>query len=75
MLASISFRPLERCDFPLIQEWLAAPHVAVWWNEQYDLASVEAKYGPRVRRRRSAEPDFQFDAARKVLPSQRKFTV
>jgi aminoglycoside 6'-N-acetyltransferase len=48
MQASISFRPLERCDFPLMQEWLAAPHVAVWWNERNDLASVEAKYGPRI---------------------------
>jgi len=48
MLASISFRPLERSDFPLLQEWLSAPHVAAWWNERSDLASVEAKYGPRV---------------------------
>jgi len=48
MHASISFRPLERSDFPLLQEWLAAPHVGVWWKERLDLASVEAKYGPRV---------------------------
>src|SRR5215475_10946901 len=48
MHASISFRPLERSDFRLLQEWLAAPHVAVWWKECLDLASVEAKYGPRV---------------------------
>ena len=30
----ISFRELERSDFPLLQKWLAAPHVAVWWNEE-----------------------------------------
>jgi len=48
MHASISFRPLERSDFRLLQEWLAAPHVAAWWKEHLDLASVEAKYGPRV---------------------------
>jgi aminoglycoside 6'-N-acetyltransferase len=48
MKASISFRPLERCDFPLLQEWLSAPHVAAWWNERLDLPGVEAKYGPRV---------------------------
>jgi RimJ/RimL family protein N-acetyltransferase len=48
MQVSISFRPLERSDFPLLQEWLAAPHVVPWWNERTDLASVEAKYGPRV---------------------------
>ena len=45
---SISFRPLERSDFPLLQEWLSAPHVAAWWNERLDLRGVEAKYGPRV---------------------------
>jgi aminoglycoside 6'-N-acetyltransferase len=44
----ISFRPIERSDFPLLQNWLAAPHVAVWWNEPFDLASLEAKYGPRI---------------------------
>jgi RimJ/RimL family protein N-acetyltransferase len=57
MHASISFRPLERSDFPLLQEWLTAPHVAVWWNERADLASVEAKYSPRVD---GAEPTHVF---------------
>jgi aminoglycoside 6'-N-acetyltransferase len=44
----ISFRPLGRSDFPLLQKWLAAPHVAVWWNERFDLDSLEAKYGPCI---------------------------
>ena len=44
----ISFRPLTRSYFPLLQKWLAAPHVAVWWNERFDLDSLEAKYGPRI---------------------------
>jgi RimJ/RimL family protein N-acetyltransferase len=48
MQASISFRPLRRSDFPLLQQWLSAPHVAVWWRECLDLAGVETKYGPRV---------------------------
>jgi RimJ/RimL family protein N-acetyltransferase len=48
MQASISFRPLGRYDFPLLQEWLSAPHVDAWWHERLDLASVDAKYGPRV---------------------------
>jgi hypothetical protein len=47
--ASISFRPLSRSDFPLLQEWLSAPHVDAWWRERLDLASVEAKYGPDCR--------------------------
>jgi aminoglycoside 6'-N-acetyltransferase len=57
MRASISFRPLQRSDFPLLQEWLAAPHVAAWWNERNDLAGVEAKYGQRVD---GAEPTHVF---------------
>jgi aminoglycoside 6'-N-acetyltransferase len=48
MPASISFRPLRRSDFLLLQGWFLVPHVAAWWNELVDLASVEAKYGPRV---------------------------
>jgi aminoglycoside 6'-N-acetyltransferase len=48
MQTPISFRPLGRSDFPLLQEWLSAPHVVAWWHEPLDLASVTAKYGPRV---------------------------
>ena len=44
----ISFRLLGRTDFPLLQKWLAAPHVGDWWNERFDLASLEAKYGPAI---------------------------
>jgi aminoglycoside 6'-N-acetyltransferase len=54
---SISFRPLSRSDFHLLQEWLSAPHVAAWWHERFDLASVDAKYGPRVD---GAEPTHVF---------------
>jgi aminoglycoside 6'-N-acetyltransferase len=48
MRASLSFRPLVRSDFPLLQEWLSAIHVGVWWHERLDLAGVAARYGPRV---------------------------
>lgn len=44
----ISFRPIGRSDLPLLQKWLAAPHVAVWWNEPFDLVSLGAKYGPGI---------------------------
>lgn len=65
MQASISFRPLARSDFHLLQAWLAAPHVAAWWNERNDLASVEAKYGPRVD---SVEPTNVFVIEQKCRP-------
>ena len=57
MRASISFRPLTRSDFPALQEWLSAPHVAAWWHDPLDLAGVEAKYGRRVD---GAEPTHVF---------------
>ena len=44
----ISFRLLGCTDFPLLQKWLAAPHVGDWWNERFDLASLEAKDGPAI---------------------------
>jgi len=45
---SITFRQLGRSDFPLLQEWLSAPHVKAWWHDSLDLPGVEAQYGPRV---------------------------
>lgn len=45
---AISLRPLTRSNFPVLREWLAAPHVAAWWKESFDPESIEAKYGPRV---------------------------
>lgn len=44
----LAFRPLGRPDFPLVQRWLSAPHVEVWWHQALDLAGVHAEYGPRV---------------------------
>lgn len=55
--ASVSFRPLGRPDFPLLQEWLSAPHVDAAWHERLDLAGVNAKFGPRVD---GAEPTHVF---------------
>jgi aminoglycoside 6'-N-acetyltransferase len=44
----ISFRPLARGDFSLLQRWLAEPHIIAWWRDPSDLASIEAKYLPRI---------------------------
>jgi len=44
----VSFRALERSDFPLLQRWLSAPHVDAWWHDARDLAGLEQKYGPRI---------------------------
>ena len=53
----ISFRPIERADFPVMQKWLAAPHVAIWWNEPFDMVSLEAKYGSRID---GSEPIYTY---------------
>ncbi len=44
----VSFRALERTDFPLLQRWLSEPHVDAWWREPLDLVGLERKYGPRI---------------------------
>jgi|SRR5579884_3877476 len=44
----ITFRPLQHSDFARLQKWLAAPHVAVWWNERFEMPAVEAKYGAGI---------------------------
>jgi aminoglycoside 6'-N-acetyltransferase len=46
--ASVTFRPLERTDFELLERWLREPHVCAWWRERLDREGLEAKYGPRI---------------------------
>jgi aminoglycoside 6'-N-acetyltransferase len=62
---SISFRPLCRSDFALLQKWLCAPHVDEWWHEQLDRPGVEAKFGPRID---GAEPTHVFVIEEDSLP-------
>jgi aminoglycoside 6'-N-acetyltransferase len=44
----ISFRALDRSDFPLLQKWLSEPHIDAWWHQSLDLPGLERKYGPRI---------------------------
>jgi aminoglycoside 6'-N-acetyltransferase len=40
------FRPMTDADLPMVQRWLAAPHVAQWWGdpgEQFGLVSEDLK--------------------------------
>ncbi len=48
MFGEISFRPIARSDFQLLQRWLSEPHVDAWWHQPLDLAGLENKYGPRI---------------------------
>jgi aminoglycoside 6'-N-acetyltransferase len=45
---TLTVRPLTRDDLPQLSRWLAEPHVAEWWRDPSDLASVEASYGPCI---------------------------
>jgi aminoglycoside 6'-N-acetyltransferase len=44
----LGFRPLERGDFDLLVQWMAAPHVRYWWGDPRDRAGVEAEFGPCI---------------------------
>jgi aminoglycoside 6'-N-acetyltransferase len=49
-LPAVGFRPVAETDFPLMNAWLAQPHVRTFFQkEPITLAEVAAKYGPRVR--------------------------
>ncbi len=45
---TLSFHPLQRDDFRLLSLWFSKPHVEPWWREEYDLESIERRYGPAV---------------------------
>jgi aminoglycoside 6'-N-acetyltransferase len=46
--SDISFRAVQRADFPLLAQWLEAPHVQDWWREEFDPTGIEERYGPSV---------------------------
>jgi aminoglycoside 6'-N-acetyltransferase len=41
-------RPITVADLPLVSRWLAEPHVAAWWRDPSDLASVRQAYRPAI---------------------------
>lgn len=45
----ITFRRLAAADLPLLRGWLAAPHVARWWDHETSVEAVERDFGPGVR--------------------------
>jgi aminoglycoside 6'-N-acetyltransferase len=45
---AVTFRTLERTDFPRLAQWLAMPHVAPWWSDEPTVTALEGTYGPVV---------------------------
>jgi len=39
------FRPMSAGDLPLVQDWLARPHVAAWWHDSDDFEFVSGDLG------------------------------
>ena len=62
---ALTLRPLGRDDLPLLASWLSRPHVAKWWRDASDLASVEAAYGPLID---GTDPGEAFLALRQGQP-------
>jgi aminoglycoside 6'-N-acetyltransferase len=51
----VTFRRVNRADFPLLASWLAQPHVARWWNHDSTLEGVDRDFGPTVDGREPSE--------------------
>jgi aminoglycoside 6'-N-acetyltransferase len=52
-------------DLPHVVEWLAQPHVHLWWRLDYDLPAATKKYGPRLR---GEEPTHMLIVESDALP-------
>jgi aminoglycoside 6'-N-acetyltransferase len=51
----IAWRHVTAEDFPLLARWLAAPHVARWWNHETSPEAVARDFGPSARREEPGE--------------------
>lgn len=48
MNAEYRFRRLTRAEFGLLAGWLAAPHVARWWQHEFSPEAIERDFGAAV---------------------------
>ena len=55
MFTTLSFRPLEERDFPMLHEWVRRPHVAEWWSEPSTLEDIKGEYLPTLDGRSSTK--------------------
>ena len=44
----VTTRPLTGNDLVQVSRWLAEPHVAAWWKDPADLASVQQEFLPSI---------------------------
>jgi len=55
VFTTLSFRPLEERDFPMLHEWVRRPHVAQWWSEPSTLEDIKDEYLPTLDGRSSTK--------------------
>jgi aminoglycoside 6'-N-acetyltransferase len=60
---AVTLQRLRRADFARLAQWLAAPHVARWWDHETDAAAVERDFGPIVDGADPADAFVAVDAA------------
>jgi aminoglycoside 6'-N-acetyltransferase len=70
----LRLRPLSREDLPRLSRWLAEPHVANWWRDPSDLASVRASYLPCIDGTDPAEV-FIIEAAGRAAGLVQRYLV
>ncbi len=54
-MSEIAWRRVTAEDFPLLQRWLAEPHVHRWWHHDFSAEGVERDFGPTARGEEPAE--------------------
>lgn len=55
MNMQISWRAVTTEDFPLLQDWLARPHVHRFWYHDFSPEGVEKSFGPGTRGEEAGE--------------------
>lgn len=48
MTTTVTLRPLQRTDLPLLARWLAEPLVRRWWNHDVSAEAVQRDFGPGI---------------------------
>lgn len=61
----LRLRALREVDLPQLSDWLAAPHVARWWNLASGLEEVRTTYLPRIA---GDEPTYMVIAEERGRP-------
>ena len=54
-MTEMAFRRLQFVDVPRLADWQGRPHVARWWREPADIASITSKYAPVLEGRDPTE--------------------